>query len=269
MRWQQNKRQAAIQKELDAVIRQEKKLENAALKKQPSEKKEEQIQKIPPKVYNGLEAAFQKGFSLLFQKGTNLIEKSYDKDDILADHKVRDYAVLVKGGRRELKQMSKGSKKSDSINLLISTAEGIGLGALGIGMPDIVLFLSVLLKGIYQTALSYGYGYESNEEKYLILKLMETSLSNGVQWQENHSEVENLLRFNLFVTDEELQEQIKRTASTFALDMLIFKMIQGLPIVGIIGGAVNPIYYKKVMRYVRLQYQKRYLLQQMGIGKIV
>ena len=27
-----------------------------------------------------------------------------------------------------------------------------------------------------------------------------------------------------------------------------------------IGGAANPVYYNKVMRYVQLKYQKRYLL---------
>ena len=46
------------------------------------------------------------------------------------------------------------------------------------------------------------------------------------------------------------------------MDMLILKFIQGLPIVGIIGGAANPVYYRKVMRYVQLMYRKRYLLKQ-------
>ena len=33
------------------------------------------------------------------------------------------------------------------------------------------------------------------------------------------------------------------------------------PIVGMIGGAANPVYYHKVMSYVQLKYRKRYLLK--------
>jgi hypothetical protein len=44
--------------------------------------------------------------------------------------------------------------------------------------------------------------------------------------------------------------------------MLLLKFIQGLPVVGIVGGAANPVYYSKIMKYVQLKYRKRYLLKQ-------
>jgi len=59
-----------------------------------------------------------------------------------------------------------------------------------------------------------------------------------------------------------LEEQIRETASVFAMDMLILKFIQGLPVVGILGGVANPIYYNRVLKYVQLKYRKRYLLKQ-------
>ena len=65
------------------------------------------------------------------------------------------------------------------------------------------------------------------------------------------------------VTRAVLEEQIHETASVFAMDMLILKFIQGLPVVGIVGGVANPIYYKRVLNYVQLKYRKRYLLKQM------
>ena len=46
-------------------------------------------------------------------------------------------------------------------------------------MPDIVLFVSVLLKGIYEVALQYGFDYDFREERYSILKLMDTSMRRG------------------------------------------------------------------------------------------
>lgn len=60
--------------------------------------------------------------------------------------------------------------------------------------------------------------------------------------------------------EKELKQQIERTANAFATEMLVTKFIQGLPVVGILGGAANPVYYQKIMRYVQLKYRKRYLL---------
>ena len=49
------------------------------------------------------------------------------------------------------------------------------------------------------------------------------------------------------------------------MDMLLLKFIQGLPVVGIVGGAANPVYYKKIMDYVELKYKKRYLMGKKGL----
>lgn len=57
-----------------------------------------------------------------------------------------------------------------------------------------------------------------------------------------------------------MKEQIEKTADAFATEMLVTKFIQGLPIVGMIGGAANPIYYQRIMRYVQMKYRKRYLM---------
>ena len=46
--------------------------------------------------------------------------------------------------------------------------------------------------------------------------------------------------------------------------MLVLKFIQGLPIVGIVGGAFNPVYYNKIMKYVRIKYYKRYLIEKLS-----
>ena len=55
--------------------------------------------------------------------------------------------------------------------------------------------------------------------------------------------------------------QVEKTAHTFAAELLAAKFVQGLPVIGILGGAANPVYYQKIMRYVQLKYRKRYLLR--------
>ena len=263
MLFNSTKRKSAIAKELAAVQKKEIQLQRTAEKARPASWKAELERNIPDKVYSGLESAFSKGFSVVFQQGKIVIEKSYSKEEIKADHAIRDYAVQVKGDRKVLRQMKKSAKQSDLLNMAVTTAEGIGLGALGIGMPDIVLFLGMLLKGIYETALNYGFDYESRQEQLLILKMMETALSSGPDWTRKNADVDGMLMYETVeISDETLSAQLRQTASVFAMDMLLLKFIQGLPVVGIIGGAANPIYYNKVMKYVQLKYHKRYLLAQ-------
>jgi len=46
------------------------------------------------------------------------------------------------------------------VNTSITVLEGGGLGLLGIGLPDIPLFIAVIMRTIYEVALSYGYDYK-------------------------------------------------------------------------------------------------------------
>lgn len=267
MNLNQKRREAALTKELLAVEKQEKKMEQTALKAKPATWKKELESRIPERVYAGLESAFCKGFGLVFDQGRAIIEKGYNKEDMQADHAIRDFAVKLKGGRKELKQMHKSAKQSDFVNMAVTTVEGIGLGALGVGMPDIVLFLGNLLKGVYETALNYGFDYESRQEQMLILKMMQTALSTGEIWIQRNTEVEEMLELETVdITDDVFKHQVKDTASAFAMDMLLLKFIQGLPVVGIIGGAANPVYYSKVMKYVQLKYRTRYLLSKRSVN---
>lgn len=261
----------ALGKELQQIEKQEQKLKNAALKAKPSGWKAQLESKIPEKVYEGLESAFCKGFSVVFSKGRPIIEKSYKKEKMIIDYAIRDYAVLKKGGKRELKQMRKCASHTTTLNMAITTVEGVGLGALGIGMPDIVLFLSTLLKGVYETALNYGFEYESPKEQIFILKMMEASLCSGMDWWRLNEQVDGMMNTSDLsgdrggISEDDLEKQIKETASAFAVDMLLLKFIQGLPVVGVIGGAANPVYYNKVIKYVQLKYRKRYLLKKITV----
>ena len=259
----QKKREKALQKELRAVEKQEKKMQKAFVRARQPAWKTALGDKIPQKVYTGLESTFCKGFSLVFNQGRGLIEKSYNKENLQNNHSIRDYAVQLKGSRKELKAVHKGAKRSDGLNMVVTTAEGLALGALGIGLPDIILFITTLLKGVYESALNYGFAYDAREEQYMILNMMSASLITGqerIEWDEMIDGM--IAEPPRNVTQDVLNEQIRETASVFAMDMLILKFIQGLPVVGIIGGVANPIYYNRVMKYVQLKYRKRYLLKQ-------
>ena len=258
-----NRRKLA-NRELLKLCYQEKALEQAALKAKRLPVKALLEKKIPPKVCTGLESAFCTGFSLVFQQGRKIIELTYKKEEMQRQHALRDWKVRTAGSRSDLKEMGNSAKKTDARNKAATTAEGIALGALGVGLPDIVLFLSTLLKGIYETAVHYGFEYESRQEQYLILKMMSASLQTGKNWTWENNAVDKILTTEESEISEEMfREQLRKTASAFAVDMLLLKFIQGMPVVGFLGGAANPVYYDKVMKYVQIKYQKRYLLKQL------
>lgn len=259
-------KKSAIEKELDHIARREAKLTKQAEQYQAARWKESLEQKIPARVHENLQTAFCKAFELIFEKGTVLIEKTYSKNEMALDFQVHDYAVGLKGGRKEIRQLKSDIERGNFVNMAVSAVEGIGLGALGIGLPDIVLFLSVILKGTYETAVQYGFAYDTPREKLFILKLLEASMLKGEQWIPCNAEVDSFFVPNGVWMETKMQEQIKKTADAFAVDMLLAKFVQGIPVAGILGGISNPIYYRRILYYVQLKYQKRYLLQKSGKG---
>lgn len=248
-----------IDKELMYIAKQERKLQQKAMVSDFAWKKTLEAV-IPEKVYINLRAAFATAFTLIFEKGIDVIEKTYNKELIIKDFERNNTAVDQLQSRRELRRFRSSIAKSKRWKSIITTAEGVGLGALGIGLPDIVIFIGFILQSIYEVALKYGYDYNKPEERILILKMMSAAIKKREKWLEADFEVEDSLRAQIIPEPDEIQDQIGRTADDFALDMLLLKFIQGLPVVGMAGGLANPVYYGKIMEYVRLKYHKRYLL---------
>ncbi len=249
-----------ISAELERISRQEEKLRRQH-HKEPVQWKTALEAKVPPKIYDNLKSVFAKAFQVIFEKGTDLIEKTYRKEEIEKDFKVRDYAVNLEMNSRDLALLEANAHLSNLVSLAVSTVEGVGLGALGIGLPDIVLFVSMILRGCYETALRYGFQYDTDEEKWFILLLLEGAMVRGEDWDKCNQMIDEQIRQPVTPAKELLDEQMKKTADAFAMDMLLTKFIQGLPFVGMVGGAANPYYYRKILNFVRLKYRKRYLLQ--------
>lgn len=253
----------AIQKELDSIEKTEKKLRKKA-KITAISYKEKIEAKIPEGISSTLQKGFSKAFGIVFERGIGVIEKGYNKEKIVADYEIHNYAVDKKGNRRELKKLKRSAQKSDLLNMSITTVEGVGFGVLGIGLPDIVIFIGMILKGVYEVSLRYGYDYDLSQEKYFILTMMKTALSKGDEWTLFNSEVDSMLSSSCAVSEDVLKSEIEDTSKVFATDMLVLKFIQGLPIVGVVGGVFNTVYYNKILNYVRLKYHKRYLLDKLN-----
>jgi hypothetical protein len=214
-------------------------------------------EKIPDKLKSTLNEAFYKGFKLVFEKGDPFIEKTYNKERLLLEYDLNNYAVDKILSNQTLKNLDKLSKRSNLINSSLSVVEGTVLGILGIGLPDIPLFIAVIIKTIYEIALSYGFDYKTEQEKYYMLVLICASMTKGEKKLEYNSKLEHFehnstMQFNL-------EEEMKLTASVLSEALLTSKFIQGLPVIGVVGGIVNHSIISKISKFSVLKYKKRYL----------
>ena len=217
-------------------------------------------EKIPEKLEETLNTAFIKAFDLVFEKGTGLIVKTYNKDQQKTDYQVREYAAGLKESRKTVKAFGRQSQGTRMKNLMISGVEGVGLGLLGIGLPDIPLFTAVILKSVYEIALSYGFEYESEKEQWFILKMIETALKKGEELERNNSLLNAWIDQNgIGETVKGRKEQSKETAAALAEALLYMKFLQGIPVVGVAGGAADTVYLKKITDYAELKYKRRFL----------
>jgi len=222
--------------------------------------------KIPEKLMSTLESAFFQGFRLVFEKGHLYIDKTYNKERLKLEYYLNNHAVDKKMSGRHINRLDKQAGKSQKLNSLISVVEGGILGVLGIGLPDIPIFISVIIKNIHEIAYSYGYNPDTEAEKAYILLLICGAMSKGRKQREYNEEIDLLGKKidQHCYTETELEKQMRETANVLSEAMLTAKFIQGFAIVGVVGGLVNYSIIKKIGEYASLKYKKRYLNKKAG-----
>ncbi len=248
-----------IHQTLFKLNKQEIKILNSSSK--DSELKKKIYDKVPDKLVGALELAFYKAFEAIFINGTTLIEKTFNKEDLTLEHEARNYVIDKKETFKNIKKLDTPTKKNNLVNQTITTTSGLGMGLLGLGLPDIPILVATILRGIYQTASSYGVDYDTKEEKVYILRLISTALLKGERKVVMNDYLEAPLS-NVI----DLKTEIQITAKIMADALLVEKFIQGIPIVGVIGGVTNLFIYRKISKYSTLKYKTRYLMNKNDSG---
>jgi len=217
--------------------------------------------KIPPKLLSTLDTAFYKSFQLVFEKGNTYIEKTYNKDQYQLEFDLNNYAVDKYTSKKYIHKLDTKSNQSKTLNISLTAVEGTVLGLFGIGLPDIPLFIAVIIRTIDEIALSYGYDYSTDGEKAYMMLIICAAMTKGEVQKDFDFKVDELGRnletkveFTVNVVDE-----MKKTARILSESLLTAKFIQGLPVVGVIGGVVNTYIVAKIGKYAGLKYKKRYL----------
>ena len=229
--------------------------------------------KVPVSLQRTLESAFCKAFFMVFQKGTGIIEKTYKKDAQKSTYKhsskkMRREGFTAAGVRRFDRQ----AKYTMGKNLAISGVEGLALGLAGMGIPDIPIFVSVMLKSIYEIAISFGFGYTSPQEKLFILNIIDGALKSGDELRKKNKEINKLIEImdseeesgdDEYVVRLMITRQIDTSAEALSRELLYGKFVQGKAIIGIVGGMNDVTCLKKITDYAVLKYKRRFLLKYM------
>ena len=74
-----------------------------------------------------------------------------------------------------------------------------------------------------------------------------------------NSRVDAYIENDRHVAAESLEECINAAAGCMSKELLYMKFLQGIPIVGAVGGAYDAIYMKQIVKYAELKYRRRFL----------
>lgn len=232
--------------------------------------------RVPDTLQNTLETAFNKAFVAVFEKGAGLIEKTYRKErqqDLFREN--RKHMAYEGFSKKNVRKFERQAKRTIAKNLAISTVEGVGFGLVGWGLPDIPIFVSVLLKSIYEIALSYGFEYTTAKEKLFILKVIDAALKSGDALRKKDAELNELIdryyqeeilpeqeETDEFVVELRIVRQIDNSALALSRELLYGKFVQGMTIVGVVGGVADFTCLKRITDYALLKYKRRFLMRQ-------
>ena len=258
-----------LDREWEKLIRQEERFLSKHIEKKETLLNQKLQEKVPEKLQITLEQAFGKAFMLVFDKGTDVIEKTYNREELKKNYQINEYADQIRNDKKSLKEFSKKAGVNGAKNVLISGVSGIGLGLLGVGLPDIPLFTGMMLKGIYETALNYGFDYDSEEEKYFILLLIQGAVSSGDEVIETDKKINECIKHLCLPQNYQREEMIKKTAALLSKELLYMKFLQGFPVVGAVGGAYDVIYMKKITEYSVLKYKRRFYEKKRGVKQSI
>lgn len=256
------KKRSAFWQEWDELLKKEENYLSNREQKKESKLNQFLAQKVPGKLQGTLDAAFAKAFHVVFDKGTGVIEKTYKKEQLEQEYKINEFTAQVRQNRKSLRKISKKASSAGRTNLLISGTAGIGMGLVGVGIPDIPVFTALMLKNIYEIALNYGFGYDTITERYFILKVIEAAVSHGEQLRKLDEEINQFMDNEILPENYRTNEQVKLAAGSLSKELLYMKFLQGVPVVGAVGGAYDVIYMNQITEYAKLKYKRRFLLKQ-------
>lgn len=255
-----------IEKQLDKTIRGEERFLKQASGKQDV-LYDAITGKVPRKAVQTLEKAFAKGFGFVFSHGSQAAEKSgaiLKRRSVFQEN--RDNLSKEVTARR-LRRVFRGSTQDIWLGCGLSAAEGAVLGVFGIGLPDIPVILSLLLRTVYQVASDYGFSCTDEAERVLVLHIICMALAKGEESRAYSAAADRAAiaadtgaPFDASYASNGCSAGLRQqAAAVLAQAMLVQKFVQGVPLAGAAAGLANGAIVRAVGQVARFKYKKRFL----------
>lgn len=214
----------------------------------------------PEKLMESLHKAFEKAFVLVFEKGTGIILKMGRQNTRQETYRMQTAVANVNEDRSSLKAFSKTANRSAFGNVAVSGAAGVGMGLLGIALPDIPFFTAMMLKSVYELGESYGFPCDSAAEQLYALRVIEAALSSGDELRRRNRALDFYAQNGRWAEEADWDRQIKATARQLSEAVLLGKALQNVPVAGAVGGVADAVYLNRIRKYAAIKYQKRFLI---------
>ena len=248
-----------MQKEIERLRRAERWFLRKQLDREPTKLDLFLEDKVPAK----LEATLDKAFS----KGSSIISKTFSTEKLIEEFEADNADLIVLGGGRQMRKFKRRATATGTAHTIVSAVTGAALGFVGGTIPDIALFITLLLRNIYKISMKYGYAFDTEEEQKFILSVIAAAVQDGDDMIRANKEVNKLIREGLSSETGTVDEKINEAAVALAHALLLMKFLQKIPVVGVVGGASDFIYMERISDYAVLKYQRRFLVDQLKSGR--
>lgn len=230
-------------------------------------------EKVPEKFSDGaqaaaekstelLEKAFEKSFEVVLEKGSRWIGKLCSEEKLREDY--LQFAQKPLSGWELYKLGCKAAGRAGA-NMAFSSVQGGLMGALGIGLPDVPIFLGAVFKTLFEISLRFGYPYDTQPEQIYQMLLICAAVGDEAQRRQASADADRIAQEirQKARTGEELsisRKQAKKRAShALCSAALAGKLVQGTPVIGVYGGFRNGVLLRQVGSMAAVKYQQRRL----------
>lgn len=206
-----------------------------------------------------LQKAFEKSFDVVLEKGSSWIGKICGEEKKLRRYEVFSQKTLSSW---ELSKLGCEVAARASANMVFSSVQGGMMGALGIGLPDVPIFLAAVFKTLFEISLSFGYPYDTKQEQTYQMLLICAAVGEEAERKQaavDANIVAQQIRMGTGICSVSFEEAKQRASKALCSAALMGKMVQGAPIIGVYGGFRNGVLLKQIGTVAAVKYQQRML----------
>jgi len=212
------------------------------------EEQELQLLKRQTNIFNAkkLRAKFSDKSQTKLQNGIGFIMNFFKR-----------YSNIIINFRRNGKNMKRTTLQLENkIILWFSLLMEVVFGIFGLGIPNLYFFVAFLYRCCNNNAMLYGYNPNNGQTHYLlnyslVVYCAEDRIAKNAEY---NSLLDNLDKLEL---NGDVLNEIDKSALNGIVDVLFaIKLLQCVPIVGVIGGVLCWNEFRKMVKFEKLKFEK-------------